>query len=133
MIPIGRRRILEVSLTIEAPFSFSKTIVGKDGWVWSENATPELGLNNQYRYKISDDEFREMAKTIISNDFWSFGVEYISLAKNIAVYTISVKAEDGSSNLREHMIKCAGNCPLRLTRIINRVRSLRQSGGVSDA
>ena len=117
-------RILEVKLTIHAPFYRSGlTIDGTQtnrgfATVYFDETYQELQYHTQDSASISVRKFNELAPLVTDNGFWSFRERYPSLTDDPG-YNITVK-----TNLKTYSVYCRGECPEGILEIIEAIRDL---------
>ncbi len=123
--------IVDVTLTVGAPFSSSSVTVTSAGEVIYEEVSPDTGIDRRTEtQKITPGQFTELAKMINENKFWSFKKEYndTSLADGIT-YTVSVRSIPSNVDPTlafpgTYSVSCYAECPNEVIQIRNKIKEL---------
>lgn len=116
----------EIRLEVRAPFSFASLIIDRQGNVDYEAeqdfdpSGASTSLKQKDSNKISNDQYNELVRLILNNNFFSFKDKYVQ--KNLmdaTAYTINIKSGDKTKS-----VSCYGPCPKEIIEIREKIKSL---------
>ena len=131
-----RDQIIEVTLTIEAPFSEATISIERSSLTIQYLANShKVGIQRQYNLprkeikKITLDLFNKLETIVNDAGFWQLRENYTdSNLMDASRYTLSIKAlPPGSPELADayaHTVSCYGECPEELRKIIQAIKEL---------
>jgi hypothetical protein len=127
---LSKQAVIEVKLTITAPFSTAEMTITHYGKMTYE-ATSLKGESESVRDStmISHDHLREILSMINKNNFWSYEDSYMDEnLMDAMTNTLTVKSiPPGSRDLRDagdYSVSCYGECPEKIVEIMDKVKEI---------
>ena len=129
-------KIIEVTLTIEAPFTKEVFVIKKySGTMLYTADSQKASIRNQYSLpkeeskNLSSTLLNKLESTIKNRNFWSFKEDYTDeFLADSTRYTVSIKAiPPGPPELVDayyYTVSCAGDCPKNIMEIVNSIKHL---------